>query len=186
MSGFKDKSTVIMSLQQMIAGLENRLDGQTLAFDDTKVATADIVTRLQGRIADLESADVAYRQWRAARKKVEDGQSASDALVSGVTRYVRTLFGPSSVTLGEFGIEPFHPRKSSLAAKVAGKEKSQATRAARHTMGSRQREAIHGTVPATQVATAPAPSPTPAPVTQSSTSSSVPATPAATPTDKAA
>jgi hypothetical protein len=73
---------------------------------------------------------------------------------------VRGTFGPSSQVLNDFGLKPRTPRVKTPPVKVQATQKALATRTARHTLGTRQKAGIHGTVPA-----APASGSPPAPAT---------------------
>lgn len=178
MSVLKSKSNTIVSIRALIAGLKKTFTGQTLAFDDGQVTTEDVVAELDSYVTELDDAEAARLAWKAKLTKVDARKAAAEERIVGIHRYLRALFGPSSVKLGDFGLTPAAPPHRSVADKALAVVKGAATRSARHTMGRRQRDAIHGGV------TAPAPStPVATPAQPSSTSPSVPATP---PTDKAA
>jgi hypothetical protein len=74
-------------------------------------------------------------------------------------------FAGSIDTLADFALKARKPRTPlTPEQKAAAVAKAEATRAARHTMGPKQKAAIKGTVPATAPATQPA-APAPAPAT---------------------
>jgi hypothetical protein len=87
-------------------------------------------------------------------------------LMRGLKHLVQAAFGTDSNTLLDFGLTPVHKAVRSVQEKVEAVAKSLATRDVRKTMGPRQKEAIHGTVPAPVAPTAP-------------TAPTAPATPAA-------
>jgi hypothetical protein len=101
---------------------------------------------------------------------------------------VKAAFGSSPDVLGDFGIAPKPRAQVTANAMVVANAKRAATRAARHTMGSKQRKAITGVVPdvivvptkaSSPAVTAPAPSSPTTPATSGSpTAASNPTSPA--------
>jgi hypothetical protein len=86
------------------------------------------------------------------------------------------LYGARSQTLLDFGITPAKVPVRTAASKVAAAAKGAATRLARHTMGTKQKAAIHGTVaPAAPV---PPAAPAPAAPAQASPAAPQPVVPA--------
>jgi hypothetical protein len=68
------------------------------------------------------------------------------------------MFSRSPDALADFGLTPRKARKALTPAELVRKaEKAKATREARHTMGKRQKLAIHGSAPVVAVPTAPSP-----------------------------
>jgi hypothetical protein len=81
---------------------------------------------------------------------------ADRALRTSVTRVLRGLrehllnvFGDTSPALADFGLAPPKKPLTTPEKKAAAADKMRATRAARHTMGKKQKKAIKGVVPAT-------------------------------------
>jgi hypothetical protein len=65
-----------------------------------------------------------------------------------VKSFLRALYGAGNEALADFGMTARPPRKPTVPTKAAAVEKSAATRTARHTLGTRQKAAIHGAPPA--------------------------------------
>src|SRR3979409_1544989 len=91
---------------------------------------------------------------------------ADRALRTSVTRVLRGLrehllnvFGDTSPALADFGLAPPKKPVTTPEKKDAAADKMRATRAARHTMGKKQKKAIKGVVPATAPEAPPPPSP---------------------------
>ena len=176
MSVLKSKGNVIVSIQKLIAGLTKHFADHTFTFSGRQLKTADVVTKLQSYLGLLERAEAERSSWRVALQAVDDVKPETEALIVNIHDFVKATFGPASVEVADFGMMPRQPNRS-VANKAAAIVKGAATRVARHTMGRRQREAIHGVAPAP--APAPAqPAAAPAPTTA--------AAPPMTPTDKAA
>jgi hypothetical protein len=110
-----------MSAAQMSAILNACLSAG-LALDAAKV--------------DYENKLVAYQ---AAYK-------AAHSLWVALIAYLRAAYGEQNPILNEFGVPPTVRAKPTAATMAAAKVKAKATRLARHTMGSKQKAAITGTV----------------------------------------
>ena len=139
---------------------------------------AALVTALQAvaqMLIDVETAEASYKA-KLAVASVHPG--LIPVLVTDTTAFVRANVGATPDVLHDFGLAPRKPNTPLTAAqKAAAAEKRNATRAARHTMGSKQKKSVTGAVPAAATAT-PAPA-VPAPSAAASTSSA--AVPAVTP-----
>ena len=101
---------------------------------------------------------------------------------------MKVNFSTSPDVLADFGINPKARTPLTVEAKAAAVAKRTATRAARHTMGSRQKEGIKGDVTGVVVTPIAAPSPTvtppsgpAAPATSGGTTAASSPTAAATP-----
>jgi hypothetical protein len=145
-TGFKKHEQTITSL--VVAG--------------TSYKTADIIGILEARIAARNAAVSSKATWQADVKADHDERAKTKAFVAGLQQAVRVAFGGSIDMLADFGLKPHKTRAPRTPAqKAAATAKAKATRAARHTMGSKQKAKVKGTAP--QAAPAPAPSPTAAP-----------------------
>jgi hypothetical protein len=165
----------------MIAGIAKHYASiSTVMVDGASYTPAQLTASLQ-TLVDLRSAVDAARA--AFEAKVENERSQLPALrklVNALSTVVRGTFGNSPDVLTDFGITP---RKAAtpltIEQKAAAAAKRSSTRQARHTMGTKQRQAIKGSVTGIVITPATAPQPVaPAPAT----SAPNPGTPAATPT----
>jgi hypothetical protein len=68
-------------------------------------------------------------------------------LLAGIRNHAEALYGELSPEFASFGFKPRKTPQRTVESKQQAAEKLRATRAARHTMGKRQRAAIHGVVP---------------------------------------
>jgi hypothetical protein len=158
-----------------IAADQNLIDGFTkhassipnMGVNGAFVPTKDVITTLQSRVDAAKNAQATRATWLAAVKADTDLRDKTKTYVSGLRAVLMALFVGQIDTLADFGLTPRKTRVVTPEAKVAAAAKAKATRAARHTMGKKQKAAIHGTVPPTAPgpATPPAPEPSGPPTT---------------------
>jgi len=134
--------------EQLIAGMKKHLaNAGSLAFAGATYTPAQIEASLQ-TLADLRTAvDVAKA---ASKAKVAAWKAQSASLRSRMAAFeafVKVTYGNSPDVLADFGLKP---RKAAapltVEQKAAAAAKRAATRAARHTMGSRQKKSVKGTI----------------------------------------
>ena len=125
-------------------------NSSTLAFfliGSKSVQTSDIIKALQTRIAAANTVQSTRATWQAAVKANADERASSRTLVLGVTQVLQVMYGGSIDTLAEFGLKPRKvPAPLTPEQRVAKAAKAKATRAARHTMGTKQKAKVKGTV----------------------------------------
>jgi hypothetical protein len=148
-------------------------------------STVDAVLAvLDTRIAAESAAEVARAAWQTKVKAARDERATTKALVAGVRESLKLRYAGAIDTLADFGLKPRkQPAVRTPEEKAQAAAKAKATRAARHTMGSKQKKSVKGTittiVPATPstakepVATSPA---APAPATPGTASTATPHT----------
>lgn len=153
-----NKGNLIACLQMMVSGLKKHFAGQTLLANNTTYKADDLVAELEGFIPKLQAVDAAHAAWRLVLDEWNTTETEELVpLVRALNRTLQGAFGATSPVLVDFGLAPLHRTAPTVAKKSEAVEKRQATRAARHTMGKRQRAAIHGVVAAAPVPSAPAP-----------------------------
>jgi hypothetical protein len=162
------KTSKLALFRQIVAGLLEHFPGQTMALGGTTITVADLVAKLNVVIGLLTTADASQKTWKqdvAAANKASSGLAPT---LKNLRRYLQGVFGVDSEVLLDFGLTPEKPPVTTPETAAAAVAKRAATREARHTMGKKQKAAIHGTVAPT---TAPAPvAPTaPTPVAAPST-----------------
>jgi hypothetical protein len=175
--------------QNLIGGLQKHQDTlPSLVIDGTSYKTADIITTLQGIVNSAAAVVSSRATWQTAVQADKQGRAKNQTFVSGLKQALHVAFGNSIDTLAEFGLTQRKTRTPRTPQqKAASTAKSMATRAARHTMGSKQKAAIKGSVtpPATVDGTAPTASAAPAVAPAPATAPAAP-TPAVAPTTTAA
>ena len=142
----------------MSAGLLKHYAGKSLVLGNASVTVDDLVGSFTSYQAQLNAAAAQRAAWLAATKAVEELEETqiNPALVN-LHRYLEGVYGVAGAPLADFGMTPRQPAQRSVKAKAEAIDKSLATRVARHTLGERQKAAIHGA--------ASSPAPAPAPVT---------------------
>jgi hypothetical protein len=153
------KQNVIGKLQRLSAGLRKLLGGQTIVLAGKSVKVDDLLKVFDAYIAQLATTDQAHSDWLtqvAVTRAMENGQV--NPQVASLEDYLRSFYGPTSQTLTSFGLAPRKARARTAKTNIEAAEKNAATRVARHTLGPRQKAAIHGTEPAE---TTPPTTPTP-------------------------
>jgi hypothetical protein len=169
--------------QKLVDGLNKHAPTlTTVVIGGTPYKPADIIAILQARLAAANTVQSAKPSWQNAVKAEKDERAKTKSFVSGLRQALAVAFAGSIDALADFGLAPRKARVVSPEKKAAAALKAKATRAARHTMGTKQKAAIKGTVPTTAPATAApaaAPIPVPAPAAvQASPTGAAPATPA--------
>jgi hypothetical protein len=160
----------------------------SIVINGASVTTKDIVATMQSRIDTAKAAQSTRATWQTAVQADHAERDKTKTFVSGLKQALLVAFAGQVDTLADFGLTGRKVRVVSPEEKLAAAQKAKATRAARHTMGSKQKSAIKGTVapttPAPAVPAAPTPiatppaAPAPAPVTPAPVQAA-PATPTA-------
>jgi hypothetical protein len=159
----------------------------SMVINGVMQTTKDIVATLQSRIDSARTALSTRATWQTAIRTDQALRDTTKTYVSGVKQGLLVAFAGQLDTLADFGLTARKPRVSTPEQKLAAATKAKATRAARHTMGKKQKAEIKGTVtptaPATAAPAAPAPIPTPpeAPVPSPVLPAPTPAVPMAPP-----
>ena len=163
-----------MSSNQKSSRIQEQTADQSLINGFTKHATtlssflvggatikaSDVITALQARITAANTTQSTRATWQAAVKANATTRTSTQTLVSNAVQALKVMFAGSIETLADFGLKPRKVRTAPTPeAKVAAAAKAKATREARHTMGSKQKKGVKGTMPAAVPTTPPAASP---------------------------
>jgi hypothetical protein len=144
----ENRSQRITSLQQLKAGLDKH--AQTLAtvvIDGATFKQADVDTALTELVTTAQQVVTTKAAWQAAVTADKAKEEAQKPFVSGLKAAVHLAFGQQVDALADFGLDPRKtPAPRTPAEKAASAAKALATRAARHTMGTKQKAAIKGDV----------------------------------------
>jgi hypothetical protein len=146
----RNKAVTINTNRQAIAGMQKHFaNTPTMVLDGTPTTPTDA-------IATLQAANDAIDRTAAAEKAFHDAVAAKNAaLAKGnvLVRALRTLvtsqIGSTQGVLGDFGFSNPTRQTPDEPTKAAAVVKRAATRAARHTLGKRQKASIKGVVQAT-------------------------------------
>jgi hypothetical protein len=156
MANYQSKAEIQAAARKIIAGSYKHITKNIVLAGETQSAKT-----IESAMNEVTSADDTCDELRmkleAATKVAKVARAKATTLTASLKKYVVAHFGESSPVLADFGFTPRKLAQKTVAEKFQTVEKQLATRAARHTMGSRQKAAIHGSI---------APSPSPAAVVQ--------------------
>jgi hypothetical protein len=167
------KGQVVVAAKQLIAGTEKHLTSATpVPLMGSSFTPAQITSELQSLVTLRADVDASKASTKAKIANEATQMPALRAFMSAFESFVKGAFGSSPDVLADFGITRKARAPITLEAKAAAAAKRASTRAARHTMGSKQKLAVVGDV--TGVVVTPVHAPAPTVPTQSSPT--VPAT----------
>jgi hypothetical protein len=126
-----------------------------LLIEGRSLQPTDLIAILQGRIDAASVAESTKATWLTAVKADYDERAKTRTAVSGLRQALHVAFDGSIEVLADFGLAPRKVAVMTPEQKTAATAKAKATRAARHTMGKRQRAEIRGTASEVVTATAP-------------------------------
>jgi hypothetical protein len=150
--------------QAMIEGIQTFFaQNATLTVGSITMAPGDLVKVFQERIASSKAVITASAAKDAAVKDDRVERAKTAPTVNTFRRLVLATFEGSPDTLAVFGLKDRKVPTTDVATKAQAKAKSEATRKARHTMGSRQRRKVTGDSPAPGTTSAPEPPPATSP-----------------------
>jgi hypothetical protein len=144
----KTKGQVVAAARQFIAGTSKHLGSVAqVTLLGGSLTPGQIESKLQALI-DLRSDVDAAKATATAKIANEAAQTpALLALMGALGSYVKATFGSSPDVLADFGLAPKARAQVTVEAKAVAAAKRKATRAARHTMGPKQKKGITGVVP---------------------------------------
>jgi hypothetical protein len=126
------------------AGLRSHLSGaKAITIAGKAYKPADLVNLLQVEIDAANTANAARLAWIAATKTSKQVRRDTAPVKRMLRAFIVSTFGESSTLLADFGMVPRKTRKKlTVEEKAVAVDKLRATRAARRTMGSRQKRGI--------------------------------------------
>jgi hypothetical protein len=149
-----------------LAGLRKHYaSAPTMVLDGVSYTLADIEKALQGSIDSADATSAANALFHKTVDAEQTANASADAVYAGLKTFVTTQFRTSPDVLADFGFTPPSRQVPDAATMAAAVEKRNATRAARHTMGKRQKAKVTGTTPAAAAPAAAAPTPSTATAT---------------------
>ena len=155
-----NKANLQTLLGALVAGTQKHFPNGSLTFGGATYTPAALIQLFQSLDAATTGTDAAKAQWQDALKSQSDVRAKVGPVVKAYRSYLVALYGNAVSTLADFGLTPHKaPAPQTAEQKAAAAAKREATRAARHTLGSKQKAGIKGTVTTTGTpvaATAPA------------------------------
>ena len=164
----RGKNTETVLAKQLVAGIKKHFsNASSLTFGNGTFTPAQIEASMQTLI-DLRTAVEEARAVTQAKVAAENAQAAPlRSQMAALVAFVKVTFGNTPDVLADFGLKPNKARTPlTISQKAAASAKRAATRAARHTMGSKQKKETKGTITLiVPTPTTPAPQPVaPSPV----------------------
>jgi hypothetical protein len=146
MGTFITKQTKLTRDRDMIAGLcIHFANSEKLRLDGERYTAEELRAILEKRIAASEAVVVAKAALANAITRERESTSKTERLVSALRQALHLMFGKDIPALNDFGITPHKERRLlSTEEKLEVVAKILSTRAARHTMGKRQKMRIIG------------------------------------------
>jgi hypothetical protein len=130
----------------MIEGLEKHLEKSwSTVLAGKKYTRTEVVALLQRRVDGVNAVMAAKASWQVARGQDGEVNAETADAVLALRQTLLAMFGKSPDVLAALGLSPRRARKALTGQEIVQKaERAKATRQARHTLGTRQRQAIHG------------------------------------------
>jgi hypothetical protein len=144
MSKFDTKLSVVSQIEALVAEIGNLSDPDPLEIGDKKIAKADILVVLNAFLDAAKVSGSVHLQWKNAVVDERIKLAAARSLRGMLELYFRAKYGKSSPKLVKLGFKPAKAPVTPVSTKLHGVQLRQATREARHTMGSHQRLSVHG------------------------------------------
>ncbi len=155
------KGQVAATAKQLVAGAEKHLTSTTqVSLLGSSYTLAQVTSTLQTLVTLRSDVDASKASTKAKIANEATQMPALRAFMSAFESYVKAAFGSSPDVLADFGITPKAREPLTVEAKAAAAAKRASTRAARHTLGTKQRKAIKGDVTGVTLTPITAPSPT--------------------------
>jgi hypothetical protein len=107
---------------------------------------AQIAAKLQTLVNLRNDVDAAKATTKARLAAEKADMPALRTFMGAFVTYVKAVFGNQPEELADFGIHPKARAPLTVEAKTAAAAKRKATRAARHTMGAKQKKSVKGAV----------------------------------------
>ncbi len=108
--------------------------------------------------------------WHAAVAAERAQRKSLSAIETSLRKYVDSTYGDAGAEFSDFGFKPKKVKPATAETKAEAVKKREGTRAARHTMGPRQKQKVKGDVSPPPEPTATTVTPVPATTTPGSTS----------------
>ena len=143
----RSKATVVDSANQLIAGTNKHFANATqVTFAGGSFTPAQITAKLQTLVNLRHDVDAAKATTKARLVAEKADMPALRTFMGALVTYVKAVFGNQPEVLADFGIHPKARAQLTAEAKTAAAAKRKATRAARHTMGAKQKKSVKGAV----------------------------------------
>lgn len=138
-------------IRKVMAGLAKYYGKGTLLLAGTSYTPAALQKLLQSDIDANDGSTQARAAWLEAVKEARATDATTDTVLEAIEATVKGQYAKASnadTVLADFGYPAPKKVVKTVAVKAAALAKTEATRAARHTMGKRQKAKVVGILPA--------------------------------------
>jgi hypothetical protein len=146
----RNKTTRVDLIRKVKAGLAKYYGTGNLVLAGTSFTPAVLQQLLQGDIDASDASTQARAQWLNTVNVMRDTDSKTDPVLRAIRTQVQSQYAEATnadTVLADFGYSPRKKVTKTVETKSTAVAKSLATRAARHTMGSRQKAKVVGVLP---------------------------------------
>ncbi|MGH7272745.1 MAG: hypothetical protein ACREJ3_20135 [Polyangiaceae bacterium] len=155
-----NRDAVLNRNRQAIAGITKHFASTpTLALDGSPSTPKEVIATLNAAINAVDAAATAEKALHDATTAQHAAIAKGNAVLTALKMLVKNQLGSAAGVLGDFGFQSPKRKAPDEATKAAAVAKSKATRAARHTLGKRQKATIKGQGPAATPTAAATPPP---------------------------
>ena len=155
MSG-QSKSSFASGVTLLLAGTQKHFTsgGEVLVVDGVSMTVDQATAEMKAVVQNRQNVVSAQAVASATLRTEDDSLPQQRVFLGAFASLVRLRFGSESEVLSDFGLPPKKkPAPRTAEQKAEAVAKAKATRAARHTMGPRQRAEVKGDVSAALVVT---------------------------------
>lgn len=139
------KKALVQSITSLIAGTKKNLPNGTLVLNGQSYTSSSLEALLQSLGDALAKSSAAQATWHDTLQQERALRAQVRPVLAAYTTWLLATYGSSPAILVEFGVTPRKGRAPLDAKKqAAASAKTAATRAARHTMGSKQKKGGEG------------------------------------------
>ncbi len=143
------KNTVASSkrpaVAALLAGFNKHLASQgSLKLGNATFTAAEVTKALQAFVDAFDANVAEEAKAKSTHQAAVSADVAVTPLVKLLVAFVRAVFGSDAQVLSDFGLAPHKAKTTKPAVLVQAAKKATATRAARHTMGSKQKKGVTG------------------------------------------
>jgi hypothetical protein len=136
------------TLDAFLIGLQSVPNTTQWTVNGQTYSTPDLITKVEQERAPYKTVRQLNAALKVARTELGTKKSDISVFVRALQTAARAHVGESSPDITRFGFKENKKHKKLTSEEAAARaEKMRATRAARHTMGKRQKKEVHGTTP---------------------------------------
>jgi hypothetical protein len=145
---------------EFAAKVRSLLPDATFMSNGEPMTTAQMATQADTFVTATQATNSGRASLHELVVAEDDALATFQGSVRSFLNYIIAQYGEPSTMFGALGFTAKKATHKTAASKALAVEKSLATRAERHTLGKRQKESIHGTVPTPAPTTPDKPGPT--------------------------